>query len=262
MKNPTELCRPAASLFHRPSHGPTQCQPAYDRQLSGHLPATVGICSGAVTPVTLDAWPLRTWTLRSSAVFSTIWKQDRGNTPRSRNIRLAAIHSFFKYVALQEPSLSSLAQQVLAIPVQTPQDQTDRLFDSSRDRRPSGRSRPKQLSGASRPDACCWWRANGTTRFRVDWAALPGRVLWAVAPTFVASAKDAKHVAPHCAKMRSRLCVPGYANEMANPPMCSFPMPAGCRSAMMGSITSCPSTSPPHGPSAPPLRRNGSPPTY
>ena len=40
----------------------------------------------------------------------------RGNTPRSRNIRLAAIHSFFKYVALQEPSLSSVAQQVLAIP--------------------------------------------------------------------------------------------------------------------------------------------------
>jgi len=43
-------------------------------------------------------------------------EQDRGNTPRSRNIRLAAIHSFFKYVALQEPSLSSVAQQVLAIP--------------------------------------------------------------------------------------------------------------------------------------------------
>lgn len=40
----------------------------------------------------------------------------RGNTPRSRNIRLAAIHSFFKYVSFQEPSLSSLAQRVLAIP--------------------------------------------------------------------------------------------------------------------------------------------------
>jgi len=43
-------------------------------------------------------------------------ENDRGNTPRSRNIRLAAIHSFFKYVAYQEPSLSSVAQQVLAIP--------------------------------------------------------------------------------------------------------------------------------------------------
>lgn len=41
---------------------------------------------------------------------------DRRNTPRSRNVRLAAIHSFFKYVALQEPSLGALAQRVLAIP--------------------------------------------------------------------------------------------------------------------------------------------------
>ena len=43
-------------------------------------------------------------------------EQARGNTARSRNLRLAAIHSFFKYVAFQEPSLSFLAQQILAIP--------------------------------------------------------------------------------------------------------------------------------------------------
>jgi site-specific recombinase XerD len=43
-------------------------------------------------------------------------EKDRGNTPRSRNIRLAAIHSFFKYVALEEPSRGGLAQRVLAIP--------------------------------------------------------------------------------------------------------------------------------------------------
>lgn len=43
-------------------------------------------------------------------------EKSRGNAPASRNIRLAAIHSFFKYVALQEPSLGALAQRVLAIP--------------------------------------------------------------------------------------------------------------------------------------------------
>jgi integrase/recombinase XerD len=43
-------------------------------------------------------------------------EKERGNTSRSRNIRLAAIHSFFKYVALEEPALSALAQRVLAIP--------------------------------------------------------------------------------------------------------------------------------------------------
>jgi integrase/recombinase XerD len=43
-------------------------------------------------------------------------EKDRGNKPQTRNIRLAAIHSFFHYVALQEPSLGALAQRVLAIP--------------------------------------------------------------------------------------------------------------------------------------------------
>ena len=40
----------------------------------------------------------------------------RGNTSRSRNVRLAAIHSFFKYVALEEPSCSALAQRIMAMP--------------------------------------------------------------------------------------------------------------------------------------------------
>jgi site-specific recombinase XerD len=43
-------------------------------------------------------------------------EKSRGNTPRSRNVRLAAIHSFFHYVALREPGFGALAQQVLAIP--------------------------------------------------------------------------------------------------------------------------------------------------
>ena len=43
-------------------------------------------------------------------------ESNRGNAPRSRNVRLAAIHSFFKYVALQEPSFGAIAQRVLAIP--------------------------------------------------------------------------------------------------------------------------------------------------
>ena len=43
-------------------------------------------------------------------------EKERGNCARSRNVRLAAIHSFFKYIALQDPSHSALIQQVLAIP--------------------------------------------------------------------------------------------------------------------------------------------------
>ena len=50
------------------------------------------------------------------ASFLNHLEQDRGNSARSRNVRLAAIHAFFHYVALYEPSYCALAQQVLSIP--------------------------------------------------------------------------------------------------------------------------------------------------
>lgn len=43
-------------------------------------------------------------------------EKQRGNSVRTRNARLAAIHSFFRFVALQEPALSATCQRVLAIP--------------------------------------------------------------------------------------------------------------------------------------------------
>ncbi|MFQ5382681.1 MAG: tyrosine-type recombinase/integrase [Dehalococcoidia bacterium] len=41
---------------------------------------------------------------------------ERGNTARTRNARLAAIRSFFRYVALGEPAHALLCQRVLAMP--------------------------------------------------------------------------------------------------------------------------------------------------
>lgn len=41
---------------------------------------------------------------------------DRGNSIRTRNIRLSALHAFFRYVAITEPSLALQCQRVLAIP--------------------------------------------------------------------------------------------------------------------------------------------------
>ena len=43
-------------------------------------------------------------------------EKDRGNSVRTRNARLAAIHSLFRYAALREPSHAALIQRVLAIP--------------------------------------------------------------------------------------------------------------------------------------------------
>ena len=43
-------------------------------------------------------------------------ERDRGNSARSRNARLAALHAFFRYVALTEPAHALHCQRVLAIP--------------------------------------------------------------------------------------------------------------------------------------------------
>jgi integrase/recombinase XerD len=43
-------------------------------------------------------------------------EQQRRNSSRTRNARLAAIHSFFRYVAVAEPAHALLCQQVLAMP--------------------------------------------------------------------------------------------------------------------------------------------------
>ncbi len=45
-------------------------------------------------------------------------ERQRGNGTRSRNLRLTAIKSFFRYVALEAPAHAALIQQVLATPNQ------------------------------------------------------------------------------------------------------------------------------------------------
>ncbi|MCP4201519.1 MAG: site-specific integrase [bacterium] len=66
-------------------------------------------------------------------------EEDRGNCARTRNNRLAAIHSFYRYAALEEPGHSALIQRVLAIPTKRfqrreveflAQEETEALLDA------------------------------------------------------------------------------------------------------------------------------------
>ncbi len=50
------------------------------------------------------------------AAFLTDLEAGRGNSPRTRNARLAAIHSLFRYAALRHPEHAALISRVLAIP--------------------------------------------------------------------------------------------------------------------------------------------------
>lgn len=50
------------------------------------------------------------------SAFLDYLAHERGTSPRSRNVRLAAIHAFFHFAALRAPSHSGVIQRVLAIP--------------------------------------------------------------------------------------------------------------------------------------------------
>ncbi len=56
-------------------------------------------------------------------------EKQRGNSARTRNARLSAIHSFFHYVALTEPAYALLSQQVLAIPSKRHERKTIAFLD-------------------------------------------------------------------------------------------------------------------------------------
>ena len=43
-------------------------------------------------------------------------ERDRGSTVRTRNVRLAAVHSLFRFAALRHPEHAALIQRVLDIP--------------------------------------------------------------------------------------------------------------------------------------------------
>ena len=78
------------------------------RLLLGYATATSGKTPSALDIADLDA-PLIT-------AFLDHLEQDRHNSVRTRNWRLAAIHSLFGYAALHHPEHAATIQRVLAIP--------------------------------------------------------------------------------------------------------------------------------------------------
>jgi site-specific recombinase XerD len=48
--------------------------------------------------------------------FLTHLEQARGNSPRTRNARLGAIHSFYRFAALEHPEHARTVARVMAIP--------------------------------------------------------------------------------------------------------------------------------------------------
>lgn len=79
------------------------------QQQTGRQPATLSITD-------LDA--------ETVGAFLTHLETERGNSTATRNARLAAIHSLFRYAALRDPDHAALIQRVLAMPAK----RTDRAI--------------------------------------------------------------------------------------------------------------------------------------
>jgi integrase len=56
-------------------------------------------------------------------------EEDRGNSPRTRNARLGAIHSFYRYVALGHPEHAHTIARVMAIPTKRHERNTVSYLD-------------------------------------------------------------------------------------------------------------------------------------
>jgi len=65
--------------------------------------------------ITADQFDMETVNDRIVLAFLDSLQEDRGNMPRTRNQRLAAIKSFYRYLALQEPTLMNACKRICAI---------------------------------------------------------------------------------------------------------------------------------------------------
>jgi integrase/recombinase XerD len=63
--------------------------------------------------------------------FLTHLEADRGNSPRTRNARLGAIHSFYRYAALEHPEHAHTIARVMAIPTKRYERNTVSYLDPS-----------------------------------------------------------------------------------------------------------------------------------
>ena len=111
----------AARLLPGLSSRPAVAQPEYDQELPRHLQAPARL--SRLPKTRLEALG-RSQDLDAKTVLAFLRHLEdpvggRGNCAQSRNLRLAAIQCFFKYISLHAPASERQAKRIFAIPDQT-----------------------------------------------------------------------------------------------------------------------------------------------
>jgi hypothetical protein len=178
-------------------------------------------------------------------------ERDPGNSPRTRNARLAAIHSMFSYAALRHPEHAEAIARVLAIPAK----RFDRalvtwLTEPEVEPCSPPRTRPPGPGGATTPCSPSPPRPGCGSPSRPGSPA--GTSTSAPGRTSPVTARDARRGSPRSPSPSSPSCAPGSPKSTAHQvSRCSRTPPAGS-SAATPSRNASPSTSRPRPANAPP----------
>ena len=100
----TALAPTLEAFFTRRSDQREGRQPAHDRRLPRHLPAAALLRATAHRQAAIASSQIEDLDAPLITAFLDHLEHDRGNSPRTRNARLAAIHSMFRFAALRTPS--------------------------------------------------------------------------------------------------------------------------------------------------------------
>ena len=102
------------SFFHKYLRDQSGCSPNTIQSYCECIRLLIGFCCEA-QQVTADELDLQTINDETILSFLANLESERGNLPQTRNQRLAAIKSFYRYLALQEPTLLDACQRICAI---------------------------------------------------------------------------------------------------------------------------------------------------
>jgi Phage integrase, N-terminal SAM-like domain len=161
------------------------------------------------------------------AAFLAHLEHDRGNSVRTRNARLTAIHSFFRFAALKAPEQAELIARVLDIPEKRFDTTLISYLTDPRSTRcwPRPTAPPGPVGATTR---CCCSRSRPGCESPSSRACAAKTSNSRPAPGSGAKAKAGKKGARHSPARPFRSCASGYASATASQPArCSPAAAAG-----------------------------------
>ena len=152
---------------------------------------------------------------------------ERGNSVRTRNARLAAIHSFMRYAALRDPTSLPITARVLAIPAKRFDRPVLGYLIPRADRRDPGRARPRHLERAARRGPARHRLQHRRPRLRAHRACGSVTCCWTGRPRSTCTARAANNASSRSGRTPPPSCAAGWTRINSAPDAPVFPNRAG-----------------------------------